>query len=121
MPRTWRRMQRVQVSLSNSPTMNVILSPEDARFITKYAKLTGYTEEEFATMCLADFLKMFENSDGSFLREPPGRCISKDRAHRAGKQTLPPQQHRNSDQQQRGRHLRCEHDGSRQSEPRPLP
>jgi hypothetical protein len=59
--------------------MNVTLSPEDARFIARYAKLTGYTQEEFASMCLADHLKMFENSDGSFLRETIGALYFKDR------------------------------------------
>ena len=50
--------------------MNIAFSRKNLAFITKYAALTGYTPEEFDSLFLADYFKMFENTDGSFLRKP---------------------------------------------------
>jgi hypothetical protein len=60
--------------------MNITLTPENLAFIAKYAALTGYTPEEFASMCLADHLKQFESFvDESFLQETIGAMYFKDR------------------------------------------
>jgi hypothetical protein len=60
--------------------MNITLSPEHAAFIAKYAELTGYTQEEFANMFLADYLKTLEDT-GPFdnsLQETIGSMMFKD-------------------------------------------
>jgi hypothetical protein len=59
--------------------MNVTFSRKNLAFIAKYAALTGYTREEFASLFLADYFKMFENTDGSFLQETIGSMYFKDR------------------------------------------
>ena len=59
--------------------MDITLKRKNLAFIAKYAALTGYTPEEFASWCLADYLKMFENTDGSFLQETIGSVYFKDR------------------------------------------
>jgi hypothetical protein len=59
--------------------MNITLLPEHTAFVARYAALIGYTPEEFASMCLADYLQMFENTDGSFLRETIGAMSFKDK------------------------------------------
>jgi hypothetical protein len=60
--------------------MNITLSPENAAFIAKYAALTGYTQEEFASLFFADYFKMFDNcGDDSFLQETIGSMYFKDR------------------------------------------
>jgi hypothetical protein len=59
--------------------MDITLKRKNLAFIAKYAALTGYTPEEFASWCLADYLKMFENTDGSFLQETIGSMYFKDR------------------------------------------
>jgi hypothetical protein len=63
--------------------MNIKLSPEHAALIAKYAALTGYTQEEFASMFLADYFKQFDYGDDcgdeSFLQETIGAMYFKDR------------------------------------------
>jgi hypothetical protein len=60
--------------------MNVTLTPENLVFIAKYAALTGYTQEEFTSLFLADYLKMFEDAlDESFLQETIGAMYFKNR------------------------------------------
>lgn len=60
--------------------MNITLSPENAAFIAKYAALTGFTQEEFASLFFADYFKMFDNcGDDSFLQETIGSMYFKDR------------------------------------------
>src|SRR6202030_555127 len=64
---------------SNPRTMNIKFSRKNLAFIAKYAALTGYTREEFASLFLADYFKMFENCDDSFLQETIGAMYFKDR------------------------------------------
>ena len=61
--------------------MNIILSPKHAAFIAKYAALTGYTQEGFASFFMSEYLQMFEkgHDDGSFLQETIGAMYFKDR------------------------------------------
>jgi hypothetical protein len=61
--------------------MNITLSPEHAAFIATYAALTGYTQEEFASWFLADYLKQFVEhfGDESFLQETIGAMYFKDK------------------------------------------
>jgi hypothetical protein len=60
--------------------ITVTLSPKHAKFIAKYAALTGYTKEEFTSLFLADYFKQFDNfGDESFLRESIGAMKFKDR------------------------------------------
>jgi hypothetical protein len=73
----------LSAAASNSPRtmkITVTLSPKHAKFITKYAALTGYTKEEFTSLFLADYFKQFDNfGDESFLRESIGAMKFKDR------------------------------------------
>jgi hypothetical protein len=57
--------------------MNVTLSREHAAFIAKYVALTGYTQEEFASWLLADYLR--QSSDTSFVEQTIGAMTFKDR------------------------------------------
>jgi hypothetical protein len=60
--------------------MNVTLSPEHAKFVATYAALTGYTQEEFASLFLADYLKSLEDSPiDSCLQDTIGSLMFKDR------------------------------------------
>jgi hypothetical protein len=61
--------------------ITVELSPEHAKFIAEYAKLTGYTQEEFASFFMSEYLRMFEegHDEGSFLQETIGAMYFKDR------------------------------------------
>jgi hypothetical protein len=60
--------------------MNITLSPEHATFVTKYAALTGYSPEEFASLFLADYFKQFDCfGDEGFLQETIGGMKFKDR------------------------------------------
>jgi hypothetical protein len=60
--------------------MNTTLSLENAAFIEKYAALTGYTQEEFTSLLLADYFKQFDCfGDESFLQETIGTMKFKDR------------------------------------------
>jgi hypothetical protein len=61
--------------------MNITLSPEHSAFIAKYAALTGYTPEEFASWLLADDLKQFEDPSpvDSSLQETIGSMYFKDK------------------------------------------
>src|ERR1700730_647447 len=57
--------------------MNITVSPEHAAFIAKCAALTGYTQEEFASLLLADYLQ--QSSDESFVQETIGSMYFKNR------------------------------------------
>jgi hypothetical protein len=61
--------------------MNITLSPEHAAFIAKYAPLTGFTPEEFASWFLADYLQQFEGrfSHPSSVEETIGSMNFRDR------------------------------------------
>jgi hypothetical protein len=62
--------------------MNITLTPEHAAFIAKYAALTGYTQEEFASLFLADYLKSLEDTSSVFdssLPETIGAMYFRDR------------------------------------------
>jgi hypothetical protein len=60
--------------------MNITLTPENAAFIAKYAALTDYTQEEFASLFFADYLKQFDCfGDESFMQETVGGMKFKDR------------------------------------------
>jgi hypothetical protein len=61
--------------------MNITLSPEHAAYITKYAALTGYTQEEFVSWLLADYLNQFKEDDphDTFFRDTIGSMYFKDR------------------------------------------
>jgi hypothetical protein len=61
--------------------MNIALSPENLAFITRYAALTGYTPEEFASWLLADYLNQVEEDDpyDTFVRDTIGSMYFKDR------------------------------------------
>jgi len=60
--------------------MNISLSPKNTAFIAKYAALTGYTQEEFASMFLADYLgSIGDGPSDSGLQETIGSMYFKDK------------------------------------------